>query len=46
MIRTTNVDGFAIRPATEADAAVVLCFIRQLADYGNGAHVRDYFFPL
>ncbi len=33
MIHTTSVEGFTIRDATEADTALVLWFIKQLAEY-------------
>ncbi len=35
---STSVPGFEIRPATEADAPVILSFVRQLAEYEKLAH--------
>ena len=38
MMKTTNIEGFTIRTATGDDAALVLWFIRQLADYEKLSH--------
>ncbi len=35
---STPVPGFEIRPATEADAPVILSFVKQLAEYEKLAH--------
>lgn len=35
---STSIEGFEIRPATEADAPVILAFIKQLARYEKLSH--------